>query len=102
MGATKRNNCKYCTYKQYARPILEYACPAWAPIVSESNITKLQSIQNTALRCGTGHTKDKPRTTSMASQTDALPPGGQDPNPGLVTDGHTHTQTDRQTDGLKR
>ena len=46
------------TYKQYTRPILEYASPAWAPIISETNITKLQAIQNAALRCATGHTKD--------------------------------------------
>ena len=46
------------TYKQYTRPIMEYACPAWAPIVSKSNIQKLQRVQNAALRCSTGHTKD--------------------------------------------
>ena len=46
------------TYKQYTRPIVKYACPGWAPIASKTNITKLQGIQNAALRCGTGHTRD--------------------------------------------
>ena len=40
------------------RPVLEYACPAWAPIVSQTNLSKLQSIQNAALRVCTGHTRD--------------------------------------------
>ena len=30
----------------------------WAPIVSQTSITKLQSVQNAALRACTGHTKD--------------------------------------------
>ena len=42
------------TYKQYTRPVIEYACPAWAPIISSTNCTKLQTIQNAALRCSTG------------------------------------------------
>ena len=46
------------TYKQYVRPIIEYASPAWSPIISDTNTTKLQRVQNEALRCATGHTKD--------------------------------------------
>ena len=46
------------TYKQYTRPIIEYASPAWAPIVINTNLTKLQRIQNAALRVCTGHMKD--------------------------------------------
>ena len=38
------------TYKQYARPVLEYACAAWAPVMSDTNVAKLQTIQNTALQ----------------------------------------------------
>ena len=46
------------TYKQYVRPTMEYACPAWAPATSKTNIEKLQRVQNAALRCCTGHTRD--------------------------------------------
>ena len=46
------------TYKIYTRPILEYANPAWCPIVSNKQMQRLQTIQNTALRLSTGHTKD--------------------------------------------
>ena len=60
------------TYKQYTRPIVEYACPAWAPIASETSITKLQRIQNAALRCGTGHTKDT-NTCHIHRETKILP-----------------------------
>ena len=46
------------TYKQYVRPIIEYASPAWSPIISDTNLLKLQRVQNEALRCATGHTRD--------------------------------------------
>ena len=46
------------TYKQYVRPVIEYASPVWSPIVSDTNLQKLQRVQNEALRCATGHTKD--------------------------------------------
>ena len=37
-------------------PILEYASTIWSSITPTTNITKLQSIQNTALRISTGCT----------------------------------------------
>ena len=29
------------TFKQYTTPVIEYACPAWAPVISNTNSTKL-------------------------------------------------------------
>ncbi|MEL7523123.1 MAG: hypothetical protein AAGJ80_16170, partial [Cyanobacteria bacterium J06553_1] len=60
------------TYKTYTRPVLEYACPAWAPIASVSNVTKLQRVQNAALRCATGHTRDS-NATHYHQETQVLP-----------------------------
>ena len=60
------------TAKQYIRPIIEYACPVWSPIASDSKITKLQRIQNAALRCATGHTKDT-NINHLHSETLVLP-----------------------------
>ena len=60
------------TYKSYTRPILEYACPAWAPIVSSTSLSKLQTVQNSALRCATGHTRDT-NNNNYHSETKVLP-----------------------------
>ena len=46
------------TYKTITRPTLEYASTIWSPIASDTNINKIQIIQNTALRIATGCTKD--------------------------------------------
>ena len=46
------------TYKAITRPILEYASTIWSPIISDTNIQKLQAIQNAALRIATGCTRD--------------------------------------------
>ena len=46
------------TYKAITRPILEYSSTIWSPITSNTNINKLQTIQNTALRIATGCTAD--------------------------------------------
>ena len=51
---------------------MEYACPAWAPIASDSNVLKLQRIQNAALRCSTGHTKDS-NNNHYHQETKTLP-----------------------------
>ena len=44
------------TFKAITSPILEYANIIWSPIVSNTNIKKLQTIQNTALQIATGCT----------------------------------------------
>jgi hypothetical protein len=46
------------TYKTMTRPNLEYASTIWSPIAANTNINKLQIIQNSALRIATGCTKD--------------------------------------------
>ena len=46
------------TYKTITRPIIEYASTIWGPIVSQSNLEKLQTIQNSSLRIATGCTRD--------------------------------------------
>ena len=45
------------TYKAIARSGLEYACPIWSPIISESSWNKLQGVQNKALKTATGNLK---------------------------------------------
>ena len=42
------------TYKALARSTLEYAIPVWSPIISSTCWTKLQTVQNQALRVITG------------------------------------------------
>ena len=46
------------TYKTVTRPILEYASTVWSPMVSKTQIQKLQTVQNAALRVATGCTAD--------------------------------------------
>merc|ERR1712002_1165173 len=46
------------TYKSITRPILEYACSTWAPIISSINYNHLQIVQNQIARIATGHTAD--------------------------------------------
>ena len=42
------------TYKSICRSVLEYGCPVWAPVISETSWTNLQRVQNQALRVATG------------------------------------------------
>ena len=44
-------------YKQFIRPILEYASPAWCPDLAPSHMSALQRTQNAALRVATGCTR---------------------------------------------
>ena len=46
----------FSTYKVVTEPTLENASTIWSPIVSTTNIAKLQNLQNTALRTITGCT----------------------------------------------
>ena len=42
------------TYGALIKPLITYACPAWFPNISITNTSKLQTIQNSALRIATG------------------------------------------------
>ncbi|XP_053960429.1 uncharacterized protein LOC128864703 [Anastrepha ludens] len=42
------------TFKAIGRPVLNYVAPLWSPGISDSQWTKLQTCQNTALRTVTG------------------------------------------------
>ena len=42
------------TYKSIWRSVLEYAAPVWAPAISKSRWSDLQTVQNSALRIATG------------------------------------------------
>ena len=60
------------TYKTITRPIIEYACTVWSPLAAETNINKLQVIQNTALRIATGCTRDT-NQQHLHQETQILP-----------------------------
>ena len=60
------------TYKAITRPILEYASTIWSPIISNINMYKLQTIQNSAHRTITGSTVDT-NSHHMHTETKILP-----------------------------
>mgnify|MGYP000498274895 CR=1 FL=1 len=47
-------------YKQYVRPVMEYACPVWTPGLAQTHHNTLQRTQNAALRIATGSTRSTP------------------------------------------
>merc|ERR1712074_459795 len=61
-----------CTYKTLTRPQMEYASTIWSPIISHTNTTKLQTIQNSALRTITGCTRDT-NAEHLHEETKILP-----------------------------
>jgi len=54
----KQKETLVATYNAITRPILEYGSTVWSPIIADTNMQKLQTIQNTALRIATGCTAD--------------------------------------------
>ena len=42
------------TYQAIGRSILSYCCPVWTPSLKDTNWSRLQQAQNTALRIATG------------------------------------------------
>ena len=59
-------------YKQYIRTVLSYAGPAWAPTLSNTQLHKLQTTQNKALRIITGCTQSTP-IDHLHNETKILP-----------------------------
>ena len=68
----KQKKTIVATYKAITRPILEYASTIWSPIASTTGITKLQTIQNMALRIATGCTSDT-NIQHLHNETNILP-----------------------------
>ena len=60
------------TYKTISRPIIEHASTIWSSTASKTNINKLQTVQNTALRIATGCTADT-NTQHLHNETLVLP-----------------------------
>ncbi|XP_018015742.1 uncharacterized protein LOC108672560 [Hyalella azteca] len=60
------------TYKALIRPVLEYGSSIWGPITSESGWQKIQTVQNSALRIATGHTRDT-NAQHLHDETSVLP-----------------------------
>ena len=60
------------TYKAIGRPLLDYAAPVWAPALSETQWSKLQTVQNAALRVVTGCHSITP-TDHLHDETKVLP-----------------------------
>ena len=56
-GWGKQKETLMATYKAVMRPALEYSSSIWSPIASLTSITKLQVMQNAALRTATGWTQ---------------------------------------------
>ena len=59
-------------YKQFIRPVLEYASPAWSPNLAQSHMATLQRTQNSALRIATGCVRSTP-VAHLHSETRVLP-----------------------------
>ena len=68
----KQKETIVATYKAITRPILEYVSTIWSPIASTTGITKLQTIQNMALRIATGCTSDT-NIQHLHNETNILP-----------------------------
>lgn len=68
----KQKETLVATYKAITRPQIEYASTIWSPIVSETNMNKLQVTQNTALRIATGCTADT-NIHHLHEETEVLP-----------------------------
>jgi len=59
-------------YKQFVRPVLTYASPAWATDLARSHMKVIQWTQNAALRIATGCVRSTPMI-HLYAETRALP-----------------------------
>src|SRR4029077_1762601 len=68
----KQKETLITTYKAITRPIIEYGSTLWSPIISETNLNKIQTTKNTALRIITGCTADT-NIQHLHNETEILP-----------------------------
>src|SRR2546425_7253579 len=68
----KQKETLLATYKTLVLPVIEYASTIWSPVISDTNIHKLQTTQNNALRVITGCTSDT-NTQHLHQETKMLP-----------------------------
>ena len=68
----KQKETLLATYKAITLPVIEYASTIWSPCMSDTNIQKLQTTQNSALRLITGCTADT-NTQHLHKETKTLP-----------------------------
>ena len=67
-----QNETQAVLYKQYIRPVLEYASPAWCPDLSLTHMLALQRTQSAALRIATGCVRSTP-IPHLHAETKVLP-----------------------------
>src|SRR5688572_1469045 len=68
----KQKETLLATYKTIILPVIEYTSTVWYPIISDTNLQKLQNTQNSALRVITGCTPDT-NTQHLHKETKTLP-----------------------------
>jgi hypothetical protein len=68
----KQKETLLATYKSVVLPVIEYASTIWYPHISATNLQKLQSTQNEALRTITGCTADT-NSQHLHQETKTLP-----------------------------
>ena len=68
----KQKEVLLTTYKTIVLPVIEYASTVWSPVISDTNLQKLQSVQNHALRITTGCTLDT-NAQHLHRETKTLP-----------------------------
>src|SRR5437867_11444683 len=68
----KQKETLLATYKTLVLPVIEYASTIWSPVISDTNLHKLQTTQNNALRVITGCTSDT-NTQHLHQETKTLP-----------------------------
>src|SRR6476619_1238708 len=68
----KQKETLIATYKTITQPVIEYGNIFWSAIISDTNLNKLQTTQNTALRIITGCTADT-NIQHLHTETQILP-----------------------------
>jgi retron-type reverse transcriptase len=68
----KQKETLLATYKTIILPVIEYASTVWSPAISDTNLQKLQTTQNNALRIITGCTADT-NIQHLHTETKTLP-----------------------------